>query len=72
MLVNKEETGAYERFQGLFSWSDYTIFCSMLVVSALIGIYYGCFGSKQKSTKDYLHGGKSMSVIPIAISLVAR
>lgn len=55
-----------------FSWYDYILFCSMLVVSAAIGIYFGCFGSKQATTKEYLMGGKTMKVFPISMSLVAR
>ncbi|XP_044269102.1 sodium-coupled monocarboxylate transporter 2-like [Tribolium madens] len=54
-----------------FSWYDYILFSVMLVLSALIGIYFGCFGSKQSSANEYLMGGKTMRVIPIAISLVA-
>jgi hypothetical protein len=55
-----------------FSWYDYILFSVMLVFSALIGIYFGCFGSKQSTANEYLMGGKTMKVIPIAISLVAR
>lgn len=56
----------------LFSWYDYGIFALMLGFSAVIGIYFGCFGSKQSTTSEYLLGSKSMKVIPIVISLVAR
>ncbi|XP_049819958.1 sodium-coupled monocarboxylate transporter 2 isoform X2 [Aethina tumida] len=35
------------------------------------GVYFGCFGDKQSSAKEYLLGGKEMSVIPVSISLVA-
>lgn len=56
----------------MFSWYDYGIFFSMLGVSALIGIYFGCFGSKQSTTGEYLLGGKTMKVIPVVISLVSR
>lgn len=55
-----------------FGWCDYLIFCTMLGVSALIGVYFGCFGSKQSTTGEYLLGGKSMKVLPIVISLVSR
>lgn len=55
-----------------FGWCDYIIFSAMLALSALIGIYFGCFGSKQSSTNEYLLGGKTMKVIPIVISLVSR
>ncbi|XP_063925702.1 sodium-coupled monocarboxylate transporter 1-like [Zophobas morio] len=54
-----------------FSWYDYILFSVMLLLSAIIGIYFGCFGSKQSTANEYLMGGKTMKVIPIAISLVA-
>lgn len=55
-----------------FTWIDYTLFSAMFAISALIGVYFGCFGSKQATTKEYLLGGKSMSIFPIAMSLIAR
>lgn len=54
------------------SWYDYVLFDVMLLVSALIGIYFGFFGKKQSTSKEYLMGGKEMKAVPIAISLVAR
>lgn len=56
----------------LFSWYDYALFTIMLGFSAGIGVYFGCFGSKQSTTGEYLMGGKTMKVVPIVISLVAR
>ncbi|KAF5277491.1 hypothetical protein FQR65_LT03828 [Abscondita terminalis] len=53
----------------LFAWQDYTIFFSMLGGSILIGIYFGC--KKKKTNDDYLLGGKSMKVFPVAASLIA-
>lgn len=55
-----------------FSWYDYILFGTMLVISAVIGLYFGCFGQKQETTNDYLLGGKKMKVIPVTISLTAR
>ncbi|RZC33422.1 sodium-coupled monocarboxylate transporter 2-like [Asbolus verrucosus] len=54
-----------------FSWYDYIIFTMMLTISVLIGIYFGCFGTKQSTASEYLMGGKKMKVFPIAMSLVA-
>ncbi|XP_019875827.2 sodium-coupled monocarboxylate transporter 1 [Aethina tumida] len=54
-----------------FSWYDYILFSVMLLLSSVIGIYFGCFGNKQSTAVEYLMGGKQMKVIPIAISLVA-
>ena len=55
-----------------FSWYDYILFGIMLGVSALIGIYFGCFGTKQSTANEYLMGDKKMKVFPISVSLVAR
>lgn len=55
-----------------FSWLDYTLFCMMFIISAFIGVYFGCFGSKQSTAKEYLLGGKSMGVFPVGMSLIAR
>jgi sodium-coupled monocarboxylate transporter 8/12 len=54
-----------------FSWYDYILFCTMLGLSAMIGIYFGCFGTKQNSANEYLMGNKKMKVFPISVSLVA-
>lgn len=54
------------------SWYDYILFSLMLFISVVIGIYFGFFGKKQSTSKEYLMGGKEMKVLPIAISLVAR
>ncbi|XP_063925469.1 sodium-coupled monocarboxylate transporter 2-like [Zophobas morio] len=54
-----------------FSWYDYIFFFVMLGVSALIGVYFGCFGTKQSSADEYLMGNKNMKVFPISVSLVA-
>lgn len=56
----------------VFFWYDYVLFAIMLGFSAAIGVYFGCFGSKQSTTGEYLLGGKTMKVVPIVISLVAR
>ncbi|XP_015839652.1 sodium-coupled monocarboxylate transporter 2 isoform X2 [Tribolium castaneum] len=53
---------------GLF-WYDYLVFFIVLAISSGTGIYYGCFGSKQKTVKEYLLGGKKMSTLPIGISV---
>ncbi|XP_063917030.1 sodium-coupled monocarboxylate transporter 2-like [Zophobas morio] len=50
-------------------WYDYIIFAGMLVVSTIIGIYFGCFGTKQSTIRQYLMGGKNMKVVPIAVSV---
>ena len=56
---------------GQFSAVDYVVFALMLLISAVIGIYYGFFGSKQKTTKEYLLADRSMPSWPVAVSLLA-
>ena len=60
-----------EMQQLTFGWTDYLLFIGLLGVSLLIGVYFGFF-SKQDSAAEYLFGGKTMSYIPVAISILAR
>lgn len=55
-----------------FGFIDYTVLFAILSVSLGIGFFFGCFGSANKSTEEYLLGGRKMKTIPIAISLIAR
>ena len=54
-----------------FSVWDYLVFGFVLLVSAGIGIFYGCFGGKQKTTKEFLMADRSMGIFPVALSLLA-
>ncbi|XP_014671170.1 PREDICTED: sodium-coupled monocarboxylate transporter 1-like [Priapulus caudatus] len=54
-----------------FSYIDYIVFALSLVLSAAIGVYHGCIGSKQTTTDEFLMGGKNMGVIPVALSMCA-
>ena len=56
-----------ERFQ---TW-DYVVFAVVLGISALIGVYYALAGGKQKSQKEYLMANRSMSALPVALSVLA-
>lgn len=53
-------------------WEEYAVFGAVLVSSMSIGVYYGCFGSRQKSTKEFLLANRQMSSIPVALSLICR
>lgn len=54
-----------------FSIVDYAAFTLLLVLSAIIGIYYGFVSKKkQNTTAEYLLGGQKMTLLPIAISLI--
>lgn len=85
MTVSSEKVNISDLNRTLqhFSWIDYVIFLLMLIVSALIGIYFGFVEKKTKRkfvgsghesevAKEYLMGGRKMSAIPVAFSLVAR
>ncbi|NXS75872.1 SC5A8 protein, partial [Pandion haliaetus] len=56
---------------GRFTVWDYVVFAAMLLVSAVIGVYYAFVGGGQKTSKDFLMGGRSMSALPVALSLTA-
>ncbi|XP_035685240.1 sodium-coupled monocarboxylate transporter 1-like [Branchiostoma floridae] len=54
-----------------FSVWDYVVFSVMLCVSAGIGLYYACTGGKQSTQKEFLMADKSMSTLPVVMSLLA-
>lgn len=54
-----------------FSVWDYVVFSVVLLISAGIGMYHACMGGKQKSTKEFLLANRSMSAIPVALSVLA-
>ncbi len=55
--------------ENLFGWVDYAVFIGMLLISAVIGVFYAC--TRKQSAEDVLVGGKSMGVIPVATSIMA-
>jgi hypothetical protein len=64
----------------LFSWADYAVFGTMLLVSAGIGLYHGCsvrlvHDKKKRPARsesgEFLMAGGQMSAVPVAISLLA-
>ncbi|KAF2880368.1 hypothetical protein ILUMI_25784, partial [Ignelater luminosus] len=61
-----------EQVDKYFDFLDYTVFAAMLIVSALIGVYFAFFAKvKQNTTSEYLMGGKTMGIFPISMSLIA-
>jgi len=54
-----------------FGLVDYIVFVFMLLVCALIGVYYG-FCAGKVSEAEYLMGGRNMQTFPVAVSLIAR
>ncbi|BFZ06706.1 hypothetical protein BsWGS_09745 [Bradybaena similaris] len=53
-----------------FHFGDFIVFGATIVISLAIGIYYAFSGGRQRTTSEYLVGGRSMSVIPTTISLL--
>ena len=61
-----------EKVKLSFTTIDYVLFAGMMLLSSLIGVYYGFFAKrKQNNTAEYLLGSKKMGVWPVAISLTA-
>ncbi|KAM5336704.1 sodium-coupled monocarboxylate transporter 1 isoform 1-T1 [Glossophaga mutica] len=56
---------------GTFVVWDYVVFAGMLLISAVIGIYYAFAGRSQQTSKDFLMGGRRMTAVPVALSLTA-
>ncbi|XP_010197185.1 sodium-coupled monocarboxylate transporter 1 [Colius striatus] len=56
---------------GQFTIWDYVVFAAMLLISAVIGVYYAFVGGGQKTSTDFLMGGRSMNAVPVALSLTA-
>ncbi|KAG8431284.1 hypothetical protein GDO86_019120 [Hymenochirus boettgeri] len=54
-----------------FSILDYVIFALLLVLSSAIGLYYALSGGKQRTTQEFLLANRSMSFLPVALSLLA-
>ncbi|XP_070536576.1 sodium-coupled monocarboxylate transporter 2-like [Ptychodera flava] len=50
---------------------DYVILSVVLALSSCIGIYYGCTGDKQSTTKEYLLANRKMHFLPVAASMMA-
>nr|XP_016941212.1 putative sodium-dependent multivitamin transporter [Drosophila suzukii] len=56
---------------GTFDAWDTAVLISILVISALIGIYYRFAGGQQKTTQEYLMADQSMTTFPVSFSLMA-
>jgi hypothetical protein len=55
-----------------FDLPEYGVFGAVLLLSAAIGVFYGCFGKGQKSTEAYLFADRQLATIPAALSLLCR
>ncbi|KAM4807922.1 sodium/iodide cotransporter-like [Rhinophrynus dorsalis] len=54
-----------------FSLWDYGVFAAMLLGSTGIGLFYALSHGGQKSSDDFFTGGRSMSAVPVGLSLSA-
>ena len=54
-----------------FGVADYAIFALLLVFSAGIGLFHALSGSKQRTVQEFLLANRSMSFLPVALSLLA-
>ena len=53
-----------------FSAVDYVVFSIMLLISALIGVWYGCGPGGKQTTAEYHLGDRQMKNWPVAISIL--
>jgi len=61
-----------ENFADDLAWTEYLVFAAVLVASLGIGVFYGFFGNKNNTNEDFLMAGRSMSILPVTLSLVCR
>ncbi|XP_030075642.1 sodium/iodide cotransporter [Microcaecilia unicolor] len=54
-----------------FGLWDYGVFALMLLISTSIGLFYAFAKGKQKTSDDFFTGGRSMSAVPVGLSLAA-
>ncbi|CAG2115598.1 unnamed protein product, partial [Medioppia subpectinata] len=60
-----------DEIKNLFSFADYSVFAAMLCISTAIGLYYALKDRKNVSNKEFLTANKSLSMFPVAMSLLA-
>ncbi|XP_075065348.1 sodium-coupled monocarboxylate transporter 1-like isoform X2 [Mixophyes fleayi] len=54
-----------------FSPWDYVVFAAVLIISAAIGVYYAFAGRGKMTSEEFLTGRRSMTPLPVALSLTA-
>lgn len=59
-------------FPNTLAWYEYLIFGAVLVSSMGIGVFYGCFGTKNKTNEEFLMAGRSMSILPVSSRILAK
>ena len=54
-----------------FHWEDYLVFAVSLAIGLLVGIVFLLKGRGQKTTDDYLLGGRDMGPVTVGASMLA-
>ncbi|CAH2071410.1 unnamed protein product, partial [Iphiclides podalirius] len=57
--------------QSVFGLWDYIIMAATMIASVAIGLYFRFSGGKQKTNEEYLLADRNMSILPVAVSLMA-
>lgn len=52
-----------------FSWLDYLVFCLVLLLSLLIGVYFA-LRARNDAKEEYLLGDRNLHAVPVSMSLV--
>ena len=52
----------------MFTAWDYAAFTAMLFISIGIGLYFGCTGGKQRTTREYILADRTMGLLPVSLS----
>uniref|UniRef100_A0A7N5ZYV9 Solute carrier family 5 member 8 n=1 Tax=Anabas testudineus TaxID=64144 RepID=A0A7N5ZYV9_ANATE len=56
---------------GSFVAADYMVFALVLLMSAAVGVYFAWADRGQRSTGDFLMGGRRLTALPVSMSLTA-
>ncbi|XP_054469950.1 solute carrier family 5 member 6 isoform X2 [Anoplopoma fimbria] len=54
-----------------FTAVDYVVFALLLAASMGIGLYHALSGGRQRTTQEFLMADRSMSCLPVSLSLIA-
>ncbi|XP_071086332.1 sodium-coupled monocarboxylate transporter 1-like [Haliotis cracherodii] len=49
---------------------DYVVFGATILISLGIGLYFALSGGRQRTTSEFLVGGRAMKFLPVAVSLM--
>ncbi|CAG2166362.1 unnamed protein product [Oppiella nova] len=63
--------GSYANMSDHFGAVDYVVFIAMLMISTAIGLFYAWKDRKTTNEDEFLRGGKTMSPLPVCISIMA-